>query len=147
MIFGPLSYHESQIGAVAVLKSHQFKCQFLGIGSKPIGSCNPEPPLQGFRDFRPLHDEGDLQESFDQPSGHFSKEIGISPNDHYLHLSTFPYARFRKTKGGTKAHVSYHIEVQMRFFYAATTASKHGFYDNGSNSLHPKRLLNTRQGL
>lgn len=35
----------------------------------------------------------------------------------------------------------------MRFFYAATTASKHGFYDNGSNSLHPKRLLNTRQGL
>ena len=36
MIFGPLSYHESQIGAVAVLKSHQFKCQFLGIGSKPI---------------------------------------------------------------------------------------------------------------
>ena len=42
-----------------------------------------------------------------------------------LCLATFPWAKFRKKKGGVKAHVLYDIEAQVPAFYTVTTASKH----------------------
>lgn len=42
-----------------------------------------------------------------------------------LCLTIFPWAKFRKKKGGVKAHVLYGIEAQIPAFYMATTASKH----------------------
>ena len=42
-----------------------------------------------------------------------------------LCLSTFPWARFRRKKGGVKAHVLYDVEAQVPAFYTVTTASKH----------------------
>ena len=42
-----------------------------------------------------------------------------------LCLATFPWAKFRRKKGGVKAHVIYDIEAQIAVFYTAITASKH----------------------
>ena len=42
-----------------------------------------------------------------------------------LCLATCPWAKFRKKKGGVKAHVLYDIEAQVSAFYTVTTASKH----------------------
>ena len=42
-----------------------------------------------------------------------------------LCLATFPWAKFRRKKGGVKAHVLYDIEAQVPAFYTVTTASKH----------------------
>lgn len=42
-----------------------------------------------------------------------------------LCLATFSWAKFRKKKGGVKAHVLYDIEAQVPTFYTITTASKH----------------------
>ena len=42
-----------------------------------------------------------------------------------LCLSTFPWAKFRRKKGGVKAHVLYDIEAQVPAFYTVSTASKH----------------------
>ena len=42
-----------------------------------------------------------------------------------LCLSTFPWAKFRRKKGGVKAHVLYDIEAQVPAFYTVTAASKH----------------------
>ena len=42
-----------------------------------------------------------------------------------LCLATFPWAKFRKKKGGVKAHVLYDIEAQAPAFHTVTTASKH----------------------
>ena len=42
-----------------------------------------------------------------------------------LCLSTFPWAKFRRKKGGVKANVLYDIEAQVPAFYTVSTASKH----------------------
>ena len=42
-----------------------------------------------------------------------------------LCLATFPWSKFRKKKGGVKAHVLYDIEAQVPASYTVTTASKH----------------------
>lgn len=42
-----------------------------------------------------------------------------------LCLATFPWAKFRRKKGGVKAHVLYDLEAQVPTFYIVTTASKH----------------------
>ena len=42
-----------------------------------------------------------------------------------LCLATFPWEKFRRKKGGVKAHVLYYIEAQVPAFYTVTTASKH----------------------
>lgn len=39
--------------------------------------------------------------------------------------ATFPWAKFRKKKGGVKAHVLHDIEAQAPALYTVTTASKH----------------------
>lgn len=40
-----------------------------------------------------------------------------------LCLSIFPWARFRRRKGGVKAHVLYDLETSVPSFYHITTAS------------------------
>ena len=42
-----------------------------------------------------------------------------------LYLATFPWAKFRRNKGGLKVHVLYDIEAQVPAFYTVTTTSKH----------------------
>ena len=54
-----------------------------------------------------------------------------------LCLATFPWAKFRRKKGGVKAHVLYDIEAQVPAFYTVTTASKHDSTTMSSISCEP----------
>jgi transposase len=54
-----------------------------------------------------------------------------------LCLATFPWAKFRRKKGGIKAHVLYDIEAQVPAFYTVTTASKHDSTAMSSISCEP----------
>ena len=42
-----------------------------------------------------------------------------------LCLATFPWAKFRRKKGGVKGHVLYDIEAQVPALYIVTTVYKH----------------------
>jgi hypothetical protein len=42
-----------------------------------------------------------------------------------LCLAIFHWAKFRRKKGGVKAHVLYDVEAQVPAFYTVTAASKH----------------------
>ena len=58
---------------------------------------------------------------FDIPGKKYAFDSTTIP----LCLATFPWAKFRRKKGGTKTHVLYDIEAQVPTFYTVTTASKH----------------------
>lgn len=52
-------------------------------------------------------------------------------------LSTFPWARSRRKKGGVKANVLYDIEAQVPAFYTVTTTSKHDSTEMSSITYEP----------
>lgn len=130
MMFGQLSNRESLRDVVVALEAHHSKCKFLGIGSKPIARTTLASANQN-RDYRIFEDfafymmkeacEKRATNLLDIPGKKYAFDSTTIP----LCLSTFPWARFRRKKGGVKAHVLYDIEAQVPAFYTVTTASKH----------------------
>jgi len=130
MMFGQLSNRESLRDVVVALEAHHSKCKFLGIGSKPIAKTTLASANQN-RDYRIFEDfafymmkeacEKRATNLLDIPGKKYAFDSTTIP----LCLSTFPWARFRKKKGGVKAHVLYDIEAQVPAFYTVTTASRH----------------------
>ena len=130
MMFGQLSNRESLRDVVVALEAHHSKCKFLGIGSKPIAKTTLASANQN-RDYRIFEDfafymmkeacEKRATNLLDIPGKKYAFDSTTIP----LCLSTFPWARFRRKKGGVKAHVLYDIEAQVPAFYTVTTASKH----------------------
>ena len=130
MMFGQLSNRESLRDVVVALEAHHSKCKFLGIGSKPIAkttlaSANQNRDYRIFEDFAfyMMKDACEKRSTnlLDIPGKKYAFDSTTIP----LCLSTFPWARFRRKKGGVKAHVLYDIEAQVPAFYIVTTASKH----------------------
>ena len=130
MIFGQLSNRESLRDVVVALEAHHSKCKFLGIGSKPIAKTTLASANQN-RDYRIFEDFAFymMKEACEKRSTNLldipGKKYAFDSTTIPLCLSTFPWARFRRKKGGVKAHVLYDIEAQVPAFYTVTTASKH----------------------
>ena len=130
MMFGQLSNRESLRDVVVALEAHHSKCKFLGIGSKPVAKTTLASANQN-RDYRIFEDfafymmkeacEKRATDLLDIPGKKYAFDSTTIP----LCLSTFPWARFRRKKGGVKAHVLYDIEAQVPAFYTVTTASRH----------------------
>ena len=130
MMFGQLSNCESLKDVVVALEDHHSKCKFLGIGSKPVAKTTLASANQN-RDYRIFEDfafymmkeacEKRATDLLDIPGKKYAFDSTTIP----LCLSTFPWARFRRKKGGVKAHVLYDIEAQVPAFYTVTTASRH----------------------
>ena len=130
MMFGQLSNRESLRDVVVALEAHHSKCKFLGIGSKPVAKTTLASANQN-RDYRIFEDfafymmkeacEKRATNLLDIPGKKYAFDSTTIP----LCLSTFPWARFRRKKGGVKAHVLYDIEAQVPAFYTVTTASRH----------------------
>ena len=130
MMFGQLSNRESLRDVVVALEAHHSKCKFLGIGSKPVAKTTLASANQN-RDYRIFEDfafymmkeacEKRATDLLDIPG----KKYAFDSTTISLCLSTFPWARFRRKKGGVKAHVLYDIEAQVPAFYTVTTASRH----------------------
>lgn len=130
MMFGQLSNRESLRDLIVALEAHQRKRYHLGLGREPIAKTTLASTNQN-RDYRIFEDfafymmkeacEKRATNIMDIPGRKYAFDSTMIP----LCLATFPWAKFRKKKGGVKAHVFYDIEAQVPAFYTVTTASKH----------------------
>ena len=130
LMFGQLSNRESLRDLVVALEAHQSKCYHLGFGRNPVAKTTFATANQN-RDYRILEEFAfymmDLARSrrameiFKLKGKVYAFDSTTIP----LCLSVFWWAKFRKKKGGVKAHVLYDLESQVPAFFHITTASVH----------------------
>ena len=128
LMFGQLSNRESLRDLIVALEAHQSKCFHLGLGRKPIAKTTLATANQ-IRDYRIFEEfafymmaqarEKRAADIFKLGGKVYAFDSTTIP----LCLSVFWWARFRKKKGGVKAHVLYDLEAQVPTFYHITTAS------------------------
>lgn len=130
MMFGQLSNRDSLRDLIVALEAHHAKLYHLGLGHNPISKAtlayaNQHRDYRIFEDFAFYMMKGACEKRatniLDIPGQKFAFDSTTIP----LCLATFPWAKFRKRKGGVKAHVLYDIEAQVPAFYTITSASKH----------------------
>ena len=130
MMFGQFSNRESLRDLIVALQAHKSKRYHLGLGREPIAKTTLATANQN-RDYRIFEDfafymmkeasEKRATNILDIPGKKYAFDSTTIP----LCLATFPWAKFRRKKGGVKAHVLYDIEAQVPAFYTVTTAFKH----------------------
>ena len=130
MMFGQLCNRESLRDLIVALEAHHNKRVQLGFGTTPIAKSTLAAANQK-RNYRIFEDfafymmkeacEKRATNIMDIPGRKFAFDSTTIP----LCLATFPWAKFRRCKGGVKAHVLYDIEAQVPSFYTVTTASRH----------------------
>ena len=128
LMFGQLSNRESLRDVIVALEAHRSKCFHLGLGRKPIAKTTLATANQN-RDFRIFEEfafymmtqarEKRVTDIFKLGGKVYAFDSTTIP----LCLSVFWWAKFRKKKGGVKAHVLYDLEAQVPAFYHITTAS------------------------
>jgi hypothetical protein len=142
MMFGQLSNRESLRDLIVACEAHRAKQYHLGLGREPIAKTTLASANQN-RDYRIFEDfafymmkeacEKRATNILDIPGKKYAFDSTTIP----LCLATFPLAKFRRKKGGIKAHVLYDIEAQVPAFYTVTTASKHDSTAMSSISCEP----------
>ena len=128
LMFGQLSNRESLRDLIVAFEAHQSKCFHLGLGRKPIAKTTLATANQN-RDYRIFEEfafymmaqarEKRATDIFKLGGKVYAFDSTTIP----LCLSVFWWAKFRKKKGGVKAHVLYDLEAQVPAFYHITTAS------------------------
>ena len=130
MMFGQLSNRESLRDLIVAFEAHRAKQYHLGVGREPIAkttlaSANQNRDCRIFEDFAFYM----MKEACEKRATNIldipGKKYAFDSTTISLCLSTFPWAKFRRKKGGVKAHVLYDIEAQVPAFYTVSTASKH----------------------
>ena len=130
LMFGQLSNRESLRDLVVALEAHQSKCYHLGLGKNPIAKTTFATANQN-RNYRIFEEFAfymmDLARSkcamdiFKLKGKVYAFDSTTIP----LCLSVFWWAKFRKRKGGVKAHVLYDLESQVPAYFHITKASVH----------------------
>jgi hypothetical protein len=130
LMFGQLSNRESLRDLIVALEAHQSKRYHLGIGREPVAKTTFATANQN-RDYRIFEEFAfymmDLARSkravdiFKLKGKVYAFDSTTIP----LCLSVFWWAKFRKKKGGVKAHVLYDLESQVPAYFHITTASVH----------------------
>ena len=128
LMFGQLYNRESLRDVIVALEAHRSKCFHLGLGRKPIAKTTLATANQN-RDYRIFEEfafymmtqarEKRATDIFKLGGKVYAFDSTTIP----LCLSVFWWAKFRKKKGGVKAHVLYDLEAQVPAFYHITTAS------------------------
>ena len=128
LMFGQLSNRESLRDVIVAIEAHRSKCFHLGLGRKPIAKTTLATANQN-RDYRIFEEfafymmaqarEKRATDIFKLGGKVYAFDSTTIP----LCLSVFWWAKFRKKKGGVKAHVLYDLEAQVPAFYHITTAS------------------------
>ena len=130
LMFGQLSNRESLRDVVVALEAHRSKCKFLGIGEHAIAkstfaSANQNRSYQIFEDFAFFMMEQARKKRATDIFKLKGKVYAFDSTTIPLCLSVFWWAKFRKKKGGVKAHVLYDLEAQVPAFFHISTASVH----------------------
>ena len=128
MMFGQLSNRESLRDMIVAFEAHRAKQYHLGLGRKPIAKTTFASANQN-RDFRIFEDfafymmeqarKKRVTDIFKLKGNVYAFDSTTIP----LCLSVFWWAKFRKKKGGMKAHVLYDLESQVPAFFHISTAS------------------------
>ena len=130
LMFGQLSNRESLRDVVVALEAHHTQCYHLGIGRNPIAkttfaSANQNRDYRIFENFAFfMMEQARKKQATDifKLKGHvYAFDSTTIP----LCLSIFWWAKFRKKKGGIKAHVLYDLEAQVPAYFHISTASVH----------------------
>ena len=130
LMFGQLSNRESLRDVVVALEAHHTKCYHLGVGRNPIAkttfaSANQNRDYRIFENFAFfMMEQARKKQATDifKLKGHvYAFDSTTIP----LCLSIFWWAKFRKKKGGIKAHVLYDLEAQVPAYFHISTASVH----------------------
>ncbi len=128
LMFGQLGNRESLRDVIVALEAHRSKCFHLGLGRKPIAKTALATANQN-RDYRIFEEFAFymMAQAREKRSADIFKLGGqvyaFDSTTIPLCLSVFWWAKFRKKKGGVKAHVLYDLEAQVPAFYHITTAS------------------------
>ena len=130
LMFGQLRNRESLRDLIVALEAHQSKCFHLGLGRKPIAKAtlviaNQNRNYRIFEDFAFYMMEQATEKRAADIFKLGGKAYAFDSTTTPLCLSVFWWAKFRKKKGGVKAHVLYDLEAQVPAFYHITTASVH----------------------
>ena len=128
LMFGQLSNRESLRDLIVALEAHQSKCYHLGLGRKPIAkttlaTANQNRDYRIFEEFAFYMMEQAREKRATDIFKLGGKVYAFDSTTIPLCLSVFWWAKFRKKKGGVKAHVLYDLEAQVPAFYHITTAS------------------------
>ena len=130
LMFGQLSNRESLRDVVVALEAHHSKCYHLGMGRNPItkttfASANQKRDYRIFEDFAFfMMDQARKKQVADifKLKGHvYAFDSTTIP----LCLAIFWWPKFRKKKGGVKAHVLYDLEAKVPAYFHISTASVH----------------------
>jgi len=129
-MFGQLSNRESLRDLIVALEAHKSKCFHLGLGKNPIAkttlaTANQNRDYRIFEEFAFYMMDQARQKRIENIFKLGGKVYAFDSTTIPLCLSVFWWAKFRKKKGGVKAHVLYDIETQVPAFYHITTASVH----------------------
>ena len=127
MMFGQLSNRESLRDLIVAFEAHRAKQYHLGLGRKPItkttfASANQNRDYRIFEDFAFYMEQARkkrVTDIFKLQGNVYAFDSTTIP----LCLSVFWWAKFRKKKGGIKAHVLYDLESQVPAFFHISTAS------------------------
>ena len=130
LMFGQLGNRESLRDLVVALEAHQSKCYHLGLGRNPVAKTTFATANQN-RDYRIFEEFAFYM--MDQARSKRATDIFKLKGKVYafdsttipLCLSVFWWAKFRKRKGGVKAHVLYDLESQVPAYFHITKASVH----------------------
>ena len=128
LMFGQLGNRESLRDVIVALEAHRSKCFHLGLERKPIAKTTLATANQN-RDYRIFEEFAFymMAQAREKRSADIFKLGGqvyaFDSTTIPLCLSVFWWAKFRKKKGGVKAHVLYDLEAQVPAFYHITTAS------------------------
>ncbi len=130
LMFGQLSNRESLRDLIVALEAHQSKRYHLGLGREPVAKTTFAAANQN-RDYRIFEEFAFYM--MDQARSRRAMDIFKLKGNVYafdsttipLCLSVFWWAKFRKKKGGVKAHVLYDLESQVPAYFHITTASVH----------------------
>ena len=128
MMFGQLSNRESLRDLIVAFEAHRAKQYHLRLGRKPIAKTTFASANQN-RDYRIFEDFAFYmmkQARKKRMTDIFKLKGNVHAFDSTtipLCLSVFWWAKFRKKKGGVKAHVLYDLESQVPTFFHISTAS------------------------
>ena len=130
LMFGQLSNRESLRDVIVAIEAHRSKCFHLGFGRKPIAkttlaTANQNRDYRIFEEFAFYTMSQAREKSAENIFKLGGKVYAFDSTTIPLCLSVFWWAKFRKKKGGVKAHVLYDLEAQVPAFYHITTASVH----------------------
>ncbi len=130
LIFGQLCNRESLRDLIVALEAHQSKRYHLGLGRKPIAkttfaSANQNRNYRIFEEFAFSMMKRARAKRVNDIFKIGGKVYAFDSTTIPLCLSVFWWAKFRRRKGGIKAHVLFDVESQVPAFFHITTASVH----------------------